>query len=97
MQYKLSQDYEKLHKLINEGFIAAGFVDYKYPNDEKIYRDICKIEKHCENRIIIGSRGFGYGGVWPFEVTITNNEKDIFIRSCKSINLGWIDQIVVSE
>lgn len=79
-----------LFDLICEGQIIVGFVDYKW-SDKRISRDVCKIIRHEENRISIGSRGMGYGSVDPWEIDVgCDSEKDYFVSVCKAINLEWI-------
>lgn len=62
--YKLSKDYQKLFKLLCEGYELAGFVDYDSMRDGKnILRDIVKIKRLSEWEIMFSVRGCQYGGV----------------------------------
>jgi len=89
--YKLSKDYDKLFQLICENNKVAAFVDYKPGKEFTECRDICTIKRFNERGDIqISSRGIGYGGVYEIDVN-KNNEKDLFIDACKSLNLEWIE------
>ena len=86
--YKISRDYENLFELICKGFIVAAFVDYKF-SDGQLARDICKIQRLEEWRIMIGVRGMSYGDIYPFDAD-HGTELEVFKRNCERMNLEWI-------
>jgi len=90
--YSLSRDYSALYELISNGSTIVGFVDHKWM-DDRVARDVCKIIRHEENRISIGSRGMGYGSVDDWDLyNDDHTEKNFFIEVCKSCNLEWIKE-----
>ncbi len=91
MPYKFSKDYDTLFDRITAGEIIAAFVDY-YDKDirEDPWRDICKVQRWKPYLITIGVRGIGYGGLMEFDEE-DGEEKTLFVRLCKALNLEWIE------
>lgn len=90
--YQLSTDYEALFDLICEGHTAVGFVDYRFDRgnpDEPPMRDVVQIRRHGEFNILIGARGIGYGSICPFQSKY-GTEREVFVGTCRAINLGFI-------
>jgi len=95
MKYNLSTDYEKLYEEIQDGNPVAAFVDYDYlgrDKSEEACRDICQIIRKGQYDIDFFVRGMSYMGIYPFlDKNYGVSEKEVFINSCKSTNLEWID------
>jgi len=93
MIYKLSKDYEELYRLICEGHIIVCFIDYKFSTqdeDEKPYRDVCKVEKSVQwKRIEFGVRGICYGGIYDFMLK-EHTEWKWFESLCKNMKVEYI-------
>ena len=90
MPYPLSTDYEELFNRISEGDKVAAFVDYKFDReDAHTFRDVCEVRRDGPYRITIGVRGMSYGSIYPFNEE-GGPEKEMFIRHCASMNLGWV-------
>lgn len=90
--YKLSTDYEQLFRMICEGHIAVGFVDYKFDRGnqaEPPMRDVVQIKRQGEGDIFIGARGISYGSIYPFECQ-DQAEQNLFVRTCRAINLAFV-------
>lgn len=86
LNYKFSEDYELLYKLLQKQIIVC-FIDYnsydkKYENQEPLY-DVCTTQRHKpkEGWINISSRGHGY---------LTARNKEEFIEECKLRKLKYI-------
>jgi hypothetical protein len=91
--YNLSEDYEKLFDIICDGNVAAGFVDYRFNDDDKetpAFRDVCQIRRDGDWKISVHARGIVYGSVYPFDQEYGRTEKELFIKMCQSMSLGWI-------
>lgn len=88
--YTLSKDYEELYKHICKGHIIACYVNYNWHDGSPPSRDICTCKKWKHWEIRFSSRGIEYGSVDPFEKKKGSSEKDIFIKTCKILNVEWI-------
>ncbi len=91
MTYNLSEDYDQLYELLCQGFTAVGFVDYSlYGNNVNTSRDVVKIHRYASFDIRVSARGIQYGGVDLYWKAIVSDEKPIFIRECRRMNLKFI-------
>jgi hypothetical protein len=90
MAYHLSTDYDALFAELSGGTEIAAFVDYKLADGVPVHRDICYVRRFGPYQISIASRGMGYGGLDPFNEQ-DGEERQLFVRYCNAINLGWIE------
>lgn len=91
--YITSKDYDLLYELLMKDCNLVGFVDYKYFNDDKVYRDVVKIrhykENDCHGAVKISSRGISFdSGV--FYMNNPEKNKEVFLKDCISNNLSFI-------
>lgn len=98
MPYSLSTDYDKLYDLLICGERVAGYLDYKFTYDSThVFRDLCNLSfEHGELKAYV--RGKGYFTISDLDVLIVNKIRDngtdlkqLFIGTCKSLNLEWIE------
>lgn len=84
--YKLSRNYKKLYKLINQGNTVICFVDFSFPGSKgSPSRDICKASKN-EDRIYFYSRGCVYIPIESWEP----KTYDFFELLCMKYNVEWV-------
>lgn len=83
MKYKTSKDYEKLYKLVCEGFQAICYTDH-YWTDMSATRQLCLAHKH-DYEITLENVHNLYARV------DMHKQKDKFISECERLNLEWIE------
>jgi hypothetical protein len=89
--YRLSQDYAKLFDFISAGHVATAFVNVFFAKgEERIYRDVCKVQRFKPFDILIGTRGIAYGEGYSFSDN-DKSEFEIFAMRCQGLSLGWIE------
>ena len=90
--YKMSRNYSELFELICNGHEIPCFVDYSYlDNDERVYRDICRVRRRGEFDISFGARGIGYGDISSWHKGNGERELDAFVRLCEMLNVEFIE------
>lgn len=90
--YSLSRNYTELHALLVEGYEIPCFVDYSYRDqDERVYRDICRVRRRAEFDISFGARGIGYGDISSWHKENGKREIDCFADLCKDLNVEFIE------
>lgn len=83
--YRISNDYEKLYDLVNNGHRIVCFINYSEKSlfrDTAVYRGIHKYSKTWE----LTARGISYTQFDP----ITDSKID-FIKDCQRMKLDYID------
>jgi len=84
-----NKDYNLLYEKVCSGEHVLAFVDYKYPGDDEVYRDACKVYR-CHGNIIVGARGIEYCGIYSWHLE-KDSEINLFIRMCERLNIEWVD------
>lgn len=80
--YNLSEDYEKLYELINQGYRIPAWILYENSYEEPIY-DLVEVKlAYQSSRYSIGVRGTSYD-------TFDSDLKS-FIMNCQSLKLRWV-------
>ncbi|WP_425263637.1 hypothetical protein [Vibrio owensii] len=94
--YALSTDYRELYKRLADNQVILAFIDYKFPNTEFVFRDVCRLQME-NGRITAAVRGKGYFELSDFDVQLAKREhkedlnlEQLFSIACKAENLGWI-------
>jgi hypothetical protein len=92
--YTLSRNYEKLKRLLDAGYLLAGYVDYTYHGAEPPHpRDLVNIVVRAET-VEFYVRGSGYGSAGTFEERLYGIPADVlFQKVCTALNLEWIDGV----
>ena len=92
----MSDDYEKLEKLLDEGNVVVCFVNYEYRTGGRdiLYRDVAKVHRNDYQPFsknygyIVEARGIVYGS-W------NRNMKELrdktFADECERLKLQFID------
>jgi hypothetical protein len=90
--YKLSRNYSKLFELISIGHEIPCFVDYSYKdNDERVYRDICRVRRRAKFDISFGARGISYGDISSWHKENGEREIDAFFNLCETLSVEFIE------
>jgi hypothetical protein len=90
--YKMSRNYTELFYLISTGHEIPCFVDYSYKdNDERVFRDICRVRRRGSFDISFGARGISYGGISSWHKENGERELDVFDDLCQMLNVEFIE------
>lgn len=90
--YHLSTDFDRLYDLLLEGSEPVCFVDNKHDEAPRIARDVCRIRRIGEFRIVAASRGTIYFSVDPWHKDgAAPSEREIFCDMCRDANLEWVE------
>lgn len=81
--YALSQDYEHMLALLEEGPLV-GFVDYEHGNTRRDPVRIKLIPDGNEYEYCVGVRDIGYFSSWG------KDPKDEFVEQCRKYHLSYI-------
>ena len=92
----MSEDYEKLRKLLDDGNVVVGFVNYKFQTGGKtiLFRDVAKIKSNDYNQ---NSQNYGYivearGIVYLAWDRRMNELRGVtFEGLCEEMNLQYIE------
>lgn len=93
---RMSADYERLMKLLDEGNVVICFVNYEYKTGEKsiLYRDVAKARTNDYSPIsknygyVIEARGIVYGS---WDTNMMKLRGKTFADECKRLGLEFID------
>lgn len=92
----MSDDYERLEKLLDDKNVVVCYVDYLYRTGERdiLYRDVAKVHANDYRQMsmsygyVIEARGIVYG-MW--DRNMKNLRGKTFADECKRLNLEFID------